>query len=357
MVETKLSVTHYRKEHYSALFNQRTGFFARIEDSGYPEPKWAEHGPELIDIALTNWCDRNCAMCYRTSSNRGRHMTVDAYRSILSQASKIGVLQVALGGGNPNQHPSFADILKMTREEYGIVPSYTTNGRGLAPSVLSASLAYCGAVAVSAHDPYDDMEVAVRQLVDAGMKTNIHFVLDASSVRTAIEWLRCPPKSLERINGLVFLNYKPVGRIPGVRHPFRESPQIEEFFQMATCACHPFKIGFDSCLVSGLATLSRINPVWFDACEAARFSMFISEDSLAFPCSFMEPNSDGIPVDAENLQQIWQTGQSFSRMRQNLFNPRCTDCQHASVCMGGCPLFPSINLCVSPTTKSRPETS
>jgi len=348
MVEARLSVKHYRREHYSTLFDQRTGFFARVEDSGYAEPKWAEHGPELIDIALTNWCDRACAVCYRSSSTRGRHMSVNSYRNILRQASKIGVLQVALGGGNPNQHPSFPDVLKMTREEYGVVPSYTTNGRGLTSRVLRASAAFCGAVAVSAHAPYDNMRGALRILVDAGVKTNVHFVLDASTVEIAIDWLRSPPEMLLGINGLVFLNYKPVGRASGNRRPLRESPSVPKFFDLASNHRHPFKVGFDSCLVSGLVALSRVNPVWFDGCEAARFSMFISEESLAFPCSFMQPTFRGVPVGSENLQRVWRRSRLFSKVRRRLLEPSCIGCRHASTCMGGCPLFPGINLCATP---------
>jgi MoaA/NifB/PqqE/SkfB family radical SAM enzyme len=52
--------------------------------------------------------------------------------------------QVALGGGNPNQHPDFIEILRLTREDYGIVPNYTTNGRGLSDTVLEATRRYCG---------------------------------------------------------------------------------------------------------------------------------------------------------------------------------------------------------------------
>lgn len=46
-----LIIREYPEQHYKTLFNQRTGFFMRLEDDGYPEPFWAEEGPELLDIS------------------------------------------------------------------------------------------------------------------------------------------------------------------------------------------------------------------------------------------------------------------------------------------------------------------
>jgi hypothetical protein len=73
-------VKRFSHEHYTAIFNPNSGFFARIEDAGHDEPFWAEHGPELLDIAITNWCDRGCSFCYRKSDESGSHMSVDAFR-------------------------------------------------------------------------------------------------------------------------------------------------------------------------------------------------------------------------------------------------------------------------------------
>jgi radical SAM protein with 4Fe4S-binding SPASM domain len=272
-------------------------------------------------------------------------MGVASYRRLLREAAAIGVLQVALGGGNPNQHPHFPELLKIAHKGFGIVPSYTTNGRGLVKPIIQASLQYCGAVAVSAHEPYVDLAPAVRILVDSGIRTNVHFVLDSRSVATAVAWLKEPPRELDGINALIFLNYKPVGRNPDNTHLLRSSPQVGDFFQLACSGKHPFRVGFDSCLVSGLASYTPVDPIYFDACEAARFSMFVSEDCLAFPCSFMTSGFRGVPVKQGHLQQIWQRSALFTRIREKLLGPNCTGCSRSNVCMGGCPVFRGINIC------------
>jgi len=207
-----LLVKHFRTDHYTAIFNPRSGFFARVEDDGQPEPFWAEHGPELLDISITNWCDRGCAFCYRKSDTNGSHMPIDDFEEILRQAAEMHVFQIALGGGNPNQHPQFPEMLHMARVKYGIVPNYTTNGRGLDDTVLEATARYCGAVAVSAYPPYQETDVAVSRLADRGVTTNIHFILSSRTVGAAIDWLNAPPSFLRKAHAIVFLNYKPVGR-------------------------------------------------------------------------------------------------------------------------------------------------
>src|SRR5690348_9592321 len=105
-----LLIRHYQETGYSTVFSPRTGFFARMEDPGQPEPLWSPHGPELIDISITNWCDKGCPFCYRKSTPKGCHMSVADYTAVIKQAAAMDVLQVAIGGGNPTQHPEFQQI-------------------------------------------------------------------------------------------------------------------------------------------------------------------------------------------------------------------------------------------------------
>jgi len=339
-----LEVKHYPHEHYSTMFNPDTGFFARVEDEGEAEPFWSEHGPELLDISITNWCDRGCSVCYRDSNSAGRHMAASDYEMIMTQAAEIGVLQVALGGGNPNQHPEFCKILELTRVVYGIVPSYTTNGIGLSRAIVDVSAEVCGAVAVSAYPPFIQTAGAIEALALAGIRTNLHFVLDADSIETAIAWMKAPPSFLQKVNAVVFLNYKPVGRRASVLL-LAESPSLKEFFVLVQDAQLPYRVGFDSCMVSALASLTTIDPAFYDACEAGRFSMFISETLQMYPCSFMEPMSDGVPLNGKNLLDTWQNGLAFQKIRGELQSAKCANCRYAPTCKGGCPVFQEINLC------------
>lgn len=346
MSKAAFIVKRFARDHYTAVFNPNSGFFARVEDRGCDEPFWAEHGPELLDIAITNWCDRGCSFCYRKSDQSGSHICLDDYEEIIRQAREMHVFQVALGGGNPNQHPRFVEILQLTREKYGIVPNYTTNGRGLSPDVVRATARYCGAVAVSAYPPYTETAAAIEALVANGITTNIHFILTSKSVDTAIEWLKLPPPFLESANAIVFLNYKPVGRFADEKLLLNKSSRVEEFFELATRARRSFRVGFDTCTITGLARYGHATAVSLEGCDAGRFSLFVSEKMEVYPCSFMvEAGYHGIPLKDSSLSEIWRSHAGFLQIRAKHAQKGCTDCRTPRQCLSGCPLFPQMNLC------------
>ena len=343
-----LLVKHFRTDHYTAIFNPRSGFFARVEDDGQPEPFWAEHGPELLDISVTNWCDRGCTFCYRKSDTNGSHMALEDFEEVLRQAAEMHVFQIALGGGNPNQHPQFAEMLHMARARYGIVPNYTTNGRGLSDTVLEATARYCGAVAVSAYPPYLETDVAVSRLTEKGVTTNIHFILGSRTVDRAIEWLNEPPSFLQKAHAIVFLNYKPVGRHTDETMLLNRSDRLEEFFSLATSGDHPFSVGFDTCTITGLARLGKAHKLSLEGCDAGRFSLFVSEKMEVFPCSFMvEAGYSGVSLRNTTLANVWKHHASFEEIRRKHQKGGCVDCKTKSECLSGCPLFPQMNLCPS----------
>jgi radical SAM protein with 4Fe4S-binding SPASM domain len=339
-------VKRFASENYTAIFNPNSGFFARVEDEGFDDPFWSEHGPELLDIAITNWCDRGCSFCYRKSDETGTHISLEDYEKIIHEAKEMHVFQVALGGGNPNQHPQFAKILELTRKKYGIVPNYTTNGRGLTPDVIKATKKYCGAVAVSAYPPYEETSEAVNLLVNENITTNIHFILTSKSVNLAIEWLKNPPLFLEKSNAIVFLNYKPVGRHADENLLLNRSNRAEEFFQLATSFKESFRIGFDTCTITGLARYGNAPEVSLEGCDAGRFSLFVSEKMQVYPCSFMvEAGYEGVSLEKSSLRDIWKNHEDFKKIRKQHASGGCSDCKTPKHCLSGCPLFPEMNLC------------
>lgn len=346
MSKSAFIIKRFTGQHYSVAFNPHTGFFARVEDPGHEEPFWAEHGPELMDIAITNWCDRGCAFCYRKSDVSGSHISLENYEEIIRQAKAMHVFQVALGGGNPNQHPQFPEILRLTRADYGIVPNYTTNGRGLTESVVDATAKYCGAVAVSAYPPYTETSKAIELLRANGIKTHVHFILTSKSVDTAIEWLNNPPELLNNVNAIVFLNYKPVGRMADDRLLLNKSPRVEEFFRLATSVRRHFRVGFDTCTITGLARFGNASDITLEGCDAGRFSLFVSEKMEAYPCSYMvESGYSGVPINGSSLKDIWVNSNEFRRFRAKHAESGCSDCTTPRQCLSGCPLFPKMNLC------------
>ena len=331
---------------YDVFFDQKNGNFIRIEKKGFKEPFWAQTGPELLDISITNWCDRECDFCYKNSNRKGKHISIDDYEIILKQASDLNVLQVALGGGNPNQHPNFIDILRLAREKYNIVPSYSTNGNGLTEDILIATKNYCGAVAVSAYAPFDQMEYAIKKFAKYSIKPNIHFVLDKNSIETAISWLEIKRPFFKDINAIIFLNYKPVGDGKDNRLLLKNSSRIQHFFELVKKNTFKIQIGFDSCMVPGIVkNLKEINFNFIEPCDAGRFSAYISEDLKMYPCSFMIEKFRGVDLEESKMIDIWRDSEIFIKTRENLKNIRCEKCEQQKLCLNGCPFLSEINIC------------
>lgn len=337
-----LIVKSYISQGYSILFNKNTGFFARIENKGHEEPFWAENGPELLDISITNYCERRCEFCYRQSHSLGNHMSLFDFQKIITQAREIGVLQVALGGGNPNQHPDFISFLKISKEN-GIIPSYTTNGDGLTDEILKATKENCGAIAISAYKPYYKLSKIIDRVVGYGIKTNIHFIVSSESIQTAIDWLSYPPMFVENVNAIVFLNYKPINS--GTHLNLSNSDKVSIFFNLLKEKRHKFRIGFDSCFISGIVSNLNIKPIYVDSCDSARFSAFISEDLKMFPCSFMINSNDFGDLRKDSLINIWKNSELFNNHRNKILKNSCKSCEYEKECKGGCVFLPSINLC------------
>jgi len=341
MMDGNIVKRTFPDENYSVIFNKRTGFFARIEKKGYEEPFWSKNGPELLDISITNYCEKNCNFCYRNSNINGNHISLDDYNLIINQAREIGVLQVALGGGNPNQHPHFIEILESTFKS-GIVPSYTTNGDSLTSDILLATKKYCGAMGLSAYKPYEKLKSIIDRINTFEIKLNIHFLLDKNTINDAINWLVNPPEFLNHINAIIFLNYKPINSSD--EQLLKKSPRLKEFFRLVNKK-HKFKIGFDSCSVSGIVKEMDVNPTYFESCEAAKFSAFISEDMKMFPCSFMADTELFADLRNNSIIDIWQNDITFKKFRDKIRNNNCKDCKYEKLCQGGCLFIPDINLC------------
>lgn len=341
----KLIVRNHPKQHYRTVFQQKTGFFVRKEESGFPEPTWAEDGPELIDLSITSFCRRKCSFCYRGANDvKYQHLGMDDIVSVVEQAAGCGTLQIALGGGNPNQHPQFTEILKLIRE-YDIIPSYTSNGEGLSDMILQTTADCCGAMALSLYSPYDQNYYAslIHKIRSYGIKVNVHAIVHKGNISLWTDWLNHPPHFLKEVNAIIFLNYKPIGN-DRYKLCLNDKDSVRNFF-FAADNCNAIRIGFDSCSVSGIAKWMHVPDVLVESCEAARFSAFVNENMKMYPCSFMSETNYYGDLREQSLVEIWKNNSYFKNFRNQGLVDRCIGCSHLEVCNGGCKFLDEINFC------------
>ncbi len=346
-----------KKYHFKSAFDTETGAYVRtgiLDENGRDtgvDPFMASF-PHLIDVGVmghcihgkTGLCVKAGIGCYQSGLLVEQpNMTVENFRRIAEQC-RGRCNQLALGGrGDPDQHEYFEDLLRISREN-DLVPNFTTSGYGLTPELAALCKTYCGAVAVSWYRSEYTLN-AIQMLMDAGVKTNIHYVLGKNSIDEAIERLKRNdfPKGL---NAVIFLLHKPAGQGTQANVLDFADPRVAEFFAEVDKR-HPFKIGMDSCNVPGaLNFCKRILPESLDTCEGGRFSCYIGADMVMVPCSFDQQKRYEVQLgDGVSIEAAWNS-EPFERFRDKM-RDACPGCEKKALCMGGCPLMPEIVFCES----------
>lgn len=342
----------YDKENkFVSMFDPDTGFYVRTgvldengKDTGM-DPFMASF-PELIDVGImqTCVCSHKCNVdCYQKANERtGNNMSLSDFEDICKQ-SQGKVFSFALGGaGDVDTHEHFEDILKLCKK-YNIVPNFTTSGIAMTKEKAEICKKYCGAIAVSEHFA-DYTDNAIDMLLEAGVKTNIHYVLSNKSIDITIERLK--NNSFKKgINAVVFLLYKNVGY--GIKENVLkiEDPRVKEFFELIDRGNFHHKVGFDSCTVPGIINFTNnTNLATLDYCEGARFSAYIDANMNMMPCSFANQDSNWfVSLRDHTIEEAWNSD-IFDKFRYSLKHS-CPNCPKRENCAGGCPLVNQITLC------------
>lgn len=343
-----------KKHNFVAMFDTETGFYVRTGilkngvDTGV-DPFMASY-PELIDVGIMGHCIHHevCKMvgtgCYQ-GEQKGRNMSLENFKSIIDQ-SKGKTFQVALGGkGDVNKHEDFEAIVKYCREN-NVAPNYTTSGLGLTHDEVRITKENCGAVAVSWYRQNHTYR-AIEMFVNAGVTTNIHYVLGKDTIDEATERLKNNdfPKG---VNAVVFLLYKPIGFGSQLNVLQSNDPKVKAFYELVDTMDFDFKVGFDSCNMPGITNFSKnVDMASTDACEAGRFSCYITPDFKLLPCSFDNQKEKwAVDLNKNSIQKAWDS-KPFEEFRNHL-RFSCKSCDQREYCMGGCPIVNEITLCERP---------
>lgn len=342
------------KYHFKSAFDTETGAYIRtgiLDENGNDtgvDPFMASF-PHLIDVGIMGHCLHGktglCAKagigCYQSGLLVEQpNMELADFRWIAEQC-KGRCNQLALGGrGDPDQHEHFEELLRISRENH-LVPNFTTSGYGMTEELAGICKKYCGAVAVSWYRSEYTLN-AIKLLLDAGVKTNIHYVLGRSSIDEAVKRLK-QNDFPSGINAVIFLLHKPAGQGTRENVLSADDPRIAEFFAQID-ARHPFKVGMDSCNVPGAINFCRnVMPESLDTCEGGRYSCYIGADLIMVPCSFDQQKNYEVSLHGMSIEEAWNS-KPFEEFRDHM-RSACPRCDKKELCMGGCPLMPEIVFC------------
>jgi organic radical activating enzyme len=272
-----------RKEqegNYWVLFNRSTGSKVRFSfnnPSGKFKPTKASV-PELIDIKITDYCDKGCAFCYQNSSVKGKHAKNLHY--LANVLRKLKVFEVAIGGGEPTTHPEFIDFLSNLRA-YGIIPNFTTKSLSWLkdPDQYEPIMKVIGGFAYSVMSA-EDVDEFANTIKEAGIENGYyHHVASVQYVvgsTTQEEYEKILDKIYDHNLSITLLGFKKVGR--GVSfNPYDYKNWLNIILYMQNNLNKFFKVGIDTALAAEFETEiieSGISKHLFETSEGG-FSMYI----------------------------------------------------------------------------------
>lgn len=318
--------------------------------------------PTLADLQLTNQCFMGCPHCYSSSNPQEEHAKLETLKPVLADLANSGVLQIAIGGGDPMLHPQICEVLEHIHS-LGMVPNLTLTGQSLTEENLRTLKKTCGAVALSLEGVHEKF-TARRKLgwthflhtIEKIFQHQIPLVFQVTLSRENIQDLEQITSFILEIKkkygtlyGVIFLAYKPSGRglffdqmLSSVA--FDELyPLLEKSF---TTLAQETRVGYDCCLTPGIvkinSELGATHEEQLEGCSAARTSIGISSDLKVLPCTFLPEHRLG-DLQTSSLLSIWKNKKS-TRFRQSVLSQfqgqaSCQNCEANSSCLGGCPVW------------------
>ncbi len=137
---------------YWCLFSSSTGTKSRISFNEDAPAYVKSITPELVDVKITDYCGRGCNFCYQSSTKHGVHGSLDKIDKLFAMLGKMGVFEVAIGGGEPTDHPDFAKIIE-SAVSHDLVPNFTTlSDAWLHDADIMTAVANVGGIGVSCSD-------------------------------------------------------------------------------------------------------------------------------------------------------------------------------------------------------------
>lgn len=272
--------------------------------------------PELVDLKITNYCSGGCEFCYQASTIKGRHAFLDVIKRHVDLLAKAKVFEIALGGGEPTDHPHIAEILAYIASK-NITPNITTfSDRWLADNtIVDAVLDHVGGVGVSVHGAdlslVKKIKVALRDRWSERkrgrrVRVTAQHVIGSVPISTTVEFLENAFKEREPI---LLLGFKEVGF--GKTFARTDHETIAMHLRMALVGKATAPVSVDTALVDQYPDLMAALgvPNALVSSPEGKFSCYIdSVMGKIGPSSYVEPKTmTSVPETLDEFKAVFAT--------------------------------------------------
>ena len=160
--------------------------------------------PNSMDVKITNYCDLGCQYCHEMSTKQGKHADTDFLLKLFKDLPKG--TELALGGGNPLDHPELVTFLEMLYA-MRLVPNMTINVRHvkkhlkLINQLIKFKLIYGLGISID-----DDSDLSVIDGIENSANIVYHIIAGVSGI-SILDKIQSTP-----VKKALILGYKEVGR-------------------------------------------------------------------------------------------------------------------------------------------------
>ena len=273
------------------LFDPQTGHRLRVDA---PATRGVRpQAPRSVQFALTNHCNLGCSFCSRPL-DRASTWTVASALELLADLDRLGVAEVAFGGGEPLVFKGFFELVDRLFAETRLAVHLTTNGVLLSDDALRRLRGKIGEIRVSLYDD-NDWRGTLARLRRHGQRFGVNLLVTPD---------RLPglPALLDELRDL---GCRDVLLLPVVGHPALALTPAEARSLAALLAGRAggdLAIKLGVCWGDELAHLPRL----FASvdCGAGREFLEITSDRRVRACSF---HAASMPFDsADDVLALWE---------------------------------------------------
>lgn len=269
------------------LFDRDSGrnVLVRGEDTA----SCVQTAPRVVQMALTNACNKTCGFCYRPLEARSG-WSFDEVVAFGRMLSGWGVLELALGGGEPTVFPRFPELVRRLWAETELAVNFTTNGTRLTDELLDAIDGSIGQIQVSVYDD-EDTNGIIDRLVRRNVRFGLNYLVTPRRLRTLdadlLAW------AARGARDVLLLSYKGEDRL------HLSTTELAEL-DASIVRCHRHFAGrlqlkVDVCWSTRLPHAPQL---FFDAdCRAGALFLSVTSDKRVLPCSFASHAKAGIALD------------------------------------------------------------
>ena len=272
---------------------------------GHSEGAWSPYShpyrsPLLVDLKVTDFCDVGCSYCYMGSTSSGQHADTGRLLEYVQQLGDMEVFELAIGGGEPTDHPDIDKIVGAAQKigmsvglttrkveqiaDWENVPNaiaISVDGRGSAQQAIQDFRAIFG-------DNSMGSPSLVIQIVDQ--------TVDQKTFEQIAE-LCFESSSYSSLIDLTLLGFKQVGR--GVGYPLQLPIDIPACEEQDWWSQYGFRV--DTAYVRNHPDVQkRYHPKTFSSAEGAH-SMYVDGVENTVAASSYSPECIPIGKDLANM--------------------------------------------------------